>query len=279
MQLGFDFGSPLCVGKAPARADAPGSKTARSNPGLSFLRPAPKAPARPPEAPEEAGAGANNVLRLTTPPRAPEAAEEPARPSSRGRKLPPEVLNETEIRKLIGACSRRATTGYRNRALIALLWRAGLRISEAIKLRPHDLDFDHGTVRVRAGKGSKPRTAVLSDLDALDLVREWLTYRALVVSSDHDAALFCSLEGTELDPSYLRHLLPRLARRAGVSRRIHCHALRHTHASELARRGVPEVYIQRQLGHQNLSTTSRYLERVGAPAELLSKIRPSCRSW
>lgn len=60
--------------------------------------------------------------------------------STKGRKFPPEVLKEDEVRALMGACSKRAPTGVRNRALIALLWRSGLRISEALALMPADVD-------------------------------------------------------------------------------------------------------------------------------------------
>ena len=96
---------------------------------------------------------------------------------TRGKLMPPEVFTEHEVRALIAACSTRGVTGHRNRALLAVLWRTGVRISEALELRPHDVDFKHGTVRVRLGKGLKPRTTFLSDLDALPLVERWLEER------------------------------------------------------------------------------------------------------
>jgi site-specific recombinase XerD len=75
-------------------------------------------------------------------------------------------------------------------------------------------------------------------------------------------ALFCTLGGSPLDPSYVRKLLARLAGKAGIEKRVNPHALRHSHAAELAAEGVPVKVIQGQLGHANLAVTDRYLRHV-----------------
>jgi integrase/recombinase XerD len=67
--------------------------------------------------------------------------------STKGVKFPPEVLSEADVRALMVGCSKRAPTGVRNRALIALLWRSGLRISEALALKPSDIDGSAVTAR------------------------------------------------------------------------------------------------------------------------------------
>ena len=193
---------------------------------------------------------------------------------TRGKLLPPEVLTDVEVRALIVACSTRGITGHRNRALLAILWRTGVRISEALELRPHDVDFKNGTVRVRLGKGLKPRTTVLSDLDALPFVERWLEERGKLQALGQGAPLLCTLKGTPTDPSYARHLLPRLARRAGLERRVHPHGLRHTHAADLALAGVPVLAIQQQLGHTSLVTTANYLRKVGVQLDQAKMIRP-----
>ena len=201
---------------------------------------------------------------------------------TRGRKLPPEVFSEAEVRALIGACSMRGKTGVRNRALLSVLWRTGIRISEALDLRPHDVDFERGTVRVRRGKGLKPRTTVLSNLDAVPLLRTWLNVRGQLDAVGQGAALFCTLKGTSTQTSYMRHLLPRLAQRAGLERRVHPHALRHTHAADLALADVPVLAIQAQLGHASLVTTAAYLRRVGVRLDVVAAIRSTPRtgaSW
>ena len=89
---------------------------------------------------------------------------------NKGRKAPPEPLSPDEARALIKAASRRAPTGIRNRALMVVLYRGGLRIGEALALKPKDLDIDQGTVRVLRGKRKKSRLVGL-DIGALEIVQ------------------------------------------------------------------------------------------------------------
>ena len=119
------------------------------------------------------------------------------------------------------ACSARAPTGVRNRALIAVLWRCGLRISEALQLELRDVDLQAGTVRVRHGKGDRSRTVGL-DEQTTALMARWLDRRRKLGAGAR-APIFCTLQGGRLDSSYVRRLLPRLARKAGIDRRVHAH--------------------------------------------------------
>ena len=82
-------------------------------------------------------------------------------PANKGHKLPPEPLTPDEVRALIRACSKRAVTGIRNRALIVVLYRAGLRISEALAVMPKDLDAANSTIRILHGKGDYDRVVGL----------------------------------------------------------------------------------------------------------------------
>ena len=90
------------------------------------------------------------------------------------------------------------------------------------------------------------------------------------------APLFCTLRGGAVAASYVRELLPRMASRAGIDKRVHPHGLRHTHAAELAAEGVPLNVIQRQLGRSNAATTSRYLDHI-APQQVIETMRG--REW
>jgi site-specific recombinase XerD len=194
--------------------------------------------------------------------------------SSSRRRRPPEVLTEPEAIALIRACSTRASTGIRNRALIAVLWRSGLRISEALALEPRDVDLQAGTLRVRHGKGDKSRTVGVDEQTAALLAR-WLDRRR-GLGPGARAPVFCTLEGARVDPSYVRHLLPRLARKAGLDRRVHAHGLRHTYAAELARERTPINVIRDALGHSTLAVTDRYLRDV-APMHVIDTMR--ARAW
>lgn len=195
-------------------------------------------------------------------------------PANKGRRYPAEVLGPDEVRALLRACSVRSATGLRARALIALLYRAGLRLSEALALYPSDLDADAGTVRVLHGKGDRARTVGL-DPGACALVERWADERRRLGLTGRDP-LLCTLEGRPLGAAYVRRLLPRLAERAGIHRRVHAHGLRHAHAAELAREGLPVNLIQAQLGHSSLATTDRYLRHLH-PAEVVQAVQ--ARPW
>ena len=208
------------------------------------------------------------------------------RGSNKGRTFAPEIVSGDEARALLAACSRGAT-GARNRALLVLLYRAGLRVGEALKLRPEHVDPAAGTVRVRNGKGTKavkgdptrrkhtPRTVAV-DPAAAELLAAWATKRA-ALGVPGTAPYLCTLAGRPVLPSYVRSLCKRLAQAAGVDgARVHPHALRHTFAAELAREGKPMNLIQTALGHSSLATTSLYLAHV-APVELVNALRR--RPW
>ena len=194
--------------------------------------------------------------------------------SSRPRRRPPEVLSEAEAIALMKACSTRAPTGVRNRALIAVLWRSGLRISEALALELRDVDLEAGTLRVRHGKGDKSRTVGLDEQTSALLAR-WLDRRRRLGPGAR-SPVFCTLHGGRIDSSYVRRLLPRLAAKAQVERRVHAHGLRHTYAAELAREGTPINIIRDALGHTSLAVTDRYLRDV-APIHVIDTMR--ARRW
>ncbi len=202
------------------------------------------------------------------------SATRPKTTGSGSRRRPPEVLSEAEAIALLKACSTRAPTGVRNRALIAVLWRCGLRISEALALELRDVDLDVGTVRVRHGKGDRSRTVGLDEQTAAMLAR-WIDRRRKR-SPGARAPIFCTLQGGRLDSSYVRRLLPRLAAKAGIDRRVHAHGLRHTYAAELAREGTAINVIRDALGHTSLAVTDRYLRDV-APIHVIDTIR--ARRW
>jgi site-specific recombinase XerD len=192
----------------------------------------------------------------------------------RGQRYPAEILSEDEVRGLVRACSRRAPTGVRSAALLGVLYRAGLRISEALGLRPKDLDQRAGTLRVLYGKGGCARTVALDDA-ALALVERWMDRRkTLGLTGRHP--LFATLRGSPLQASYVRALLPRLARRAEIEKRVHPHGLRHSFAAGLAAEGVPVNVISRALGHASTGTTARYLDHIH-PQQVIETLR--ARQW
>ncbi len=203
-----------------------------------------------------------------------ETKRSPRAATNAGKKFPAEILTEAEVAALLKACSPKAPTGIRNRALISVMYRAGLRVSEALALFPKDVDANAGTLTVLHGKGDKRRIVGL-DPGAFAVLARWMDRRA-ALGLNGRYTVFCTLQGASLKPAYARALLPRLAGKAGVEKRVHPHGLRHTHAAELAREGTPLNLVQAQLGHSSLATTDRYLRHI-APEELVKAMK--ARIW
>jgi site-specific recombinase XerD len=173
----------------------------------------------------------------------------------------------------MNACSTRPT-GIRNRALIVVLYRAGLRINEALTLQPKDLDPSSGSIRVLFGKGGKARTVGM-DAEGFAILQHWLDVRAKKNVPER-APVFCMLDGTPIRTSYIRVLFPRLAKRAGIAKRVHAHGLRHTHAAQLREEGIDIGIISKQLGHCSIATTALYLDHIARYAVVAAISR---RAW
>jgi site-specific recombinase XerD len=189
---------------------------------------------------------------------------------SKGRKFPVETLTHDEVQRLLRAPSRRAPTGVRNCALIAVLYHSGLRIAEALALWPKDVDRNAGTLRVLHGKGDKARVVGM-EAEAFALLDRWLDMRTARGINGH-APVFCTLAGGPVSSDYVRGMLPRLAKRARVEKRVHAHGLRHTLASEMREEGADIGVISKALGHSSIATTARYLDHV-APADVIEAMR------
>jgi site-specific recombinase XerD len=161
--------------------------------------------------------------------------------------------------------------GWRLRAMIVVLCRAGLRAQEALALAEHDLDPRRGSVLVRNGKGGRRREVGMDEW-GWEQLRPWLGARAELPLGP----LFCIIDGPTRGRAWsgaaVRSEFRRLAAQAGLRRRFAPHQLRHAHALELAREGVPLNIIQRQLGHTNLGTTSIYLQGID-PEEMIATVR------
>lgn len=181
-------------------------------------------------------------------------------PRNKGLRYPADPPKVEEIIAVMRAAGDGAH-GRRLRGLIVVLWRSGLRIQEALSLGEADLDQRRGSLLVRHGKGGR-RREVGMDAWGWEQLQPWLEIRLEFPVGP----LFCIVAG----PTRGRHWanaaaradLRRTAAIAGVRRRFAPHQLRHAHAVEMAREGVPLIVIQRQLGHSNLGITSIYLQGI-----------------
>jgi site-specific recombinase XerD len=173
------------------------------------------------------------------PARVPDASFAPRRP----RRLP-ETPRVEEIDRTLAALEGEGPLALRNRALVELVYSAGLRSAEAVGLDLADVDFEQELVRVR-GKGSKERVVPLGEEAAAWVARYLRDARPALARGAVDA-LFLSARGRRLDTSVLRRILP------------HPHRLRHAFATHLLEGGADLRTIQELLGHSSLSTTQVY---------------------
>jgi site-specific recombinase XerD len=190
---------------------------------------------------------------------------------------PTERLSRLEILRLVAACGH-SPSGRRNACLLVLAYRGGLRAAEVCGLEVSDLVHDEERhvllvhVRAEVAKGGRERW-VMVDLGVQPYLDAWLAARSKL--RIRSPVLFCTIaaprRGGRLDTAYLRELLPRLAYRAGITRRVHMHALRAAMATEMVHEGIPLPALQEQLGHSSLMTTFLYVKKV-APELALAPI-------
>ena len=190
-------------------------------------------------------------------------------PRNKGLRYPPDPPTVEEIVAVMRQAGD-GVHGARMRALVVLLWRAGLPINEALTVTEHDLDSRLGAILVRHGKGGRRREVGVEPW-GWEHLRPWLKLRMAMPVGP----LLCVIDGPTRGRPWAsdaaRAQLRRIAARAGVRRRFAPHLLRHAHAVELAHEGVPLNVIQRQLGHTNLGVTSIYLQGIDN-AEIIATV-------
>ncbi len=194
--------------------------------------------------------------------------------SNKGKTFPAQPLDRSEVAALLGACSKRAKTGVRDMAFIAVLYRGQLRVSEALALKLADVNLAECTLRVLHGKGDKARVVVV-DPQTMELLTNWLKVRE-AIGLNGVQPIFCTLKGGKVATAQIRAMMPRRAKKAGIEKRVHCHGLRHTGASELLDEGVPLVEISEQLGHSSPTVTATYLHNLN-PLARIERLR--ARVW
>lgn len=171
-----------------------------------------------------------------------------------GKRRLPTTLTKDEARALLAAPNTRCPTGLRNRCLLELMYRAGLRVGEVVALRPRDVDVEGGIVRVWDGKGGDG-TSYFDSESLRVLLDQWKATRRALPKSDY---LFCTLKGAQVSTDYVRQMFQRMRRRAKIETRATPHTLRHTFATELLGEGFNIREVQEALRHADISTTQLY---------------------
>jgi integrase/recombinase XerD len=174
----------------------------------------------------------------------------------RGRLLP-RALSPAETERLIDAAVGSTPRALRDRALVELLYGAGLRVSEAVGLEKSAVEVDERVVRV-LGKGGKERLVPLGR-PAAEAVRRYLALGRPHLDRRYRPELFLNARGGPLTRAGAFLILRRLAEKAGLEpKRVHPHLLRHSFATHLLEGGADLRSVQEMLGHADLGTTERY---------------------
>ncbi|MBI3759841.1 MAG: site-specific tyrosine recombinase XerD [Deltaproteobacteria bacterium] len=177
----------------------------------------------------------------------------PAKPSRL-----PKVLSERQVDALIAAPAADTVLGQRDRAMLETLYATGLRVSELVGLRLHEVNFDMGVVRV-FGKGGKERLVPLGE-EAIDRLRAYLSdVRPALLNGRQSDDLFVTARGSAMTRQSFWQLIKRHALLAGIDpARLSPHVLRHAFATHLLNHGADLRVVQLLLGHSDISTTQIY---------------------
>lgn len=170
----------------------------------------------------------------------------------------PTVLTKDEIKSLL-----EAVKNPKHRLLIEFMYSSGLRVSECVGIKIDDIDINEKMGIVRAGKGKKDRNIILSNT-LVDHLSSYLANR-----NDNNLYVFNTKE-RHISVRQAQRIVNEAAKRAGIKKRVFCHALRSSFATHLLEAGTDIRVIQELLGHSNLATTQRYTK---VSREQLKKVR------
>jgi integrase/recombinase XerD len=169
----------------------------------------------------------------------------------------PRTLSPKEVERLIDAANGTTPRAMRDRALVELLYGAGLRVSEAVELERGAVDLDARLVRC-IGKGDKERIVPLGR-EGVEALRRYMARGRPYLDRRHRPELFLNAQGGALTRAGAFLILRRLAAKAGLEpERVHPHVLRHSFATHLLEGGADLRSVQEMLGHADLGTTELY---------------------
>ena len=185
------------------------------------------------------------------------------KPPKLEKKLPT-VLTKDEVRKLINAAKN-----PKHKLIIEFMYSAGLRVSECVSLKLDDLDLQEKIGKIKHGKGNKERYIILSN----NLIQHLNEYS--ITKKDNCPFIF-SVNNRPITVRQAQKVVKDAAKKAGIKKRVFCHALRSSFATHLLEEGTDIRIIQELLGHSNLSTTQIYtkvstqqLKKVKSPLDTL----------
>ncbi|MDH5682134.1 MAG: site-specific tyrosine recombinase XerD [Spirochaetota bacterium] len=173
----------------------------------------------------------------------------------------PEYLSVNEVERLVMACDNSTHKGTRDRAMIELMYSAGLRVSETVGLTVNSLYLDEGYLLILGKRGKERLVPVGSQ--AIRLLEDYLLVSrpALMKNQNHPFVFVNVKQGKGISRKGVWKLIKEYALKAGISKNVKPHTLRHSYATHLLEGGADLRSIQELLGHENISTTQIYTHR------------------
>ena len=174
--------------------------------------------------------------------------------------LPKNILTPEEARRLIEAPDTQTLIGYRDRALLEVLYATGIRKQELRNLNVADVNLEEELLRVNKGKGGKDRVVPLSRIACQYLENYLKAVRPELAKGRPSEKLFISIrDGLPIGEHGIDRLLAKYARKLRLKKHVTCHLWRHSCATHLLKNNANLRHVQEMLGHKSLATTERYL--------------------
>ena len=170
----------------------------------------------------------------------------------------PEPLSHSDMEKLLNMPIKNKFTDVRNKAMLELMYSTGIRISELLSLKPEQINYEEGYIKV-LGKGNKERYVPLNNR-AKEAINRYMEQRNQRFSLTDTYLFFLNSQGKRLTRGGFWWELKKMAIKAGISREVRPHMLRHTAATHLLAKGVDFRVLQELLGHASVVTTQRYVK-------------------
>ena len=175
----------------------------------------------------------------------------------------PKFLDKEEIEQILNNVNIESPSGFRNRAILELLWATGMRISELSGLNFGDLNLEHNEIKV-FGKGSKERIVLISERAKQYLERYIHTARRLVAKDfppppqEENSPVFINNTGYRLNPKTIRNVINSIVEKISLPKKVTPHMFRHSFATYLIENGADLRVVQELLGHASISNTQIY---------------------
>ncbi len=168
-------------------------------------------------------------------------------PHPKRNKTIPEILTADEIKRMINSIAN-----VKHKLILKILYGCGLRVSEIVNLKKEDVKFDDNLIKIRLAKGRKDRFVKIPES-----IKEELSAYCMLNKNE---ILFPSNRGGKLTTATIQAIVENSSKKAGISKNVHPHTLRHSFATHLLEQGTDLRIIQKLLGHSDIKTTQIYLQ-------------------